>query len=181
MLRQFLLIAMFGAMSALAQKSRTEVVRATTPENDAKPNSSSVPEAIAVSANFERIVVLRFKYQADLLAGIEEMIRKEKISNAVVLSGIGSVRNYHIHQVSNRVFPSKNVFIKDATSPADIISINGYVLNGKPHVHLTMADEEKAFGGHLEAGTNVFTFAIMTLGVLPSGLDLSKLDDKTFR
>jgi predicted DNA-binding protein with PD1-like motif len=176
-----LLLTVLSTIPSWAQKSRTEVVRSTTPENDAKPNSASVPEALAVSANFERIVVMRFKYQADLLAGIEELVKKEKITNAVVLSGIGSVRNYHIHQVSNRTFPSKNVFIKDAQTPADIISINGYILNGKPHVHLTMADEEKAFGGHLEAGTNVFTFAILTLGVLPPGLDLTKLDDKTFR
>ena len=39
----------------------------------------------------------------------------------------------------------------------------------------------KAFGGHLEPGTRVFTFAVVTLGVLPDGLDLAKLDDKDYR
>ena len=37
------------------------------------------------------------------------------------------------------------------------------------------------FGGHLEPGTNVFTFAVVTLGVLPDNLDLSRLDDKDYR
>jgi hypothetical protein len=46
---------------------------------------------------------------------------------------------------------------------------------------MTMTNHEHAFGGHLEPQTNVFTFAIVTLGVLPDNLDLSKLDDKTYR
>jgi hypothetical protein len=36
-------------------------------------------------------------------------------------------------------------------------------------------------GGHLEPGTKVFTFAIVTVGVLADDLDLSKLDDKDYR
>jgi hypothetical protein len=46
---------------------------------------------------------------------------------------------------------------------------------------VTLANPEKAFGGHLEPGTSVFTFAIITLGVLDDGVDLSKVDDKTYR
>ena len=36
-----------------------------------------------------------------------QQIRREitKIKNAVILAGIGSVRNYHFHTVSNRDFP----------------------------------------------------------------------------
>ena len=83
--------------------------------------------------------------------------------------------------VSNRTFPSKNVFVKDPTAPADIVSMNGYVTNGKIHAHLTLANPDKAFGGHLEPGTEVFTFAIVTVGVLPDNPDLSRLDDKTYR
>ena len=36
-------------------------------------------------------------------------------------------------------------------------------------------------GGHLEYGTSVFTFAILTLGILPDDLDLTWVDDKTYR
>jgi hypothetical protein len=166
---------------ALAQRTTTEVTKATTPHDDSKPNSDAVPEVYAVSGRFERVVTLRFKYQADLLAGLEKMIKQEKIRNAVILSAIGSVRNYHIHTVSNRTFPSKNLFVKDPTTPADIIGMSGYVMDGRLHPHITLADAEKSFGGHLEPGTNVFTFAIVTLGVLPDNLDMKRLDDKTYR
>ena len=169
------------SLPAAAERSRTEVTKATTPAEDSKPNSDRVPEVYAVSGQFDRIVVLRFKYQADLLAGIEKMVKQQKIRNAVFLSGIGSVRNYQVHSVSNRTFPSKNIYVKDPSTPADIVSINGYVIDGRVHAHMTMTDSEKAFGGHLEPDTSVFTFAIVTLGVFGEGVDLSRVDDKTYR
>ncbi len=176
-----LLILLASAGMAAGQKTRTEVVKPTTPADDAKPNSDKVPEVYGISGQFQRILVLRFKYQADLLAGLERMVKEYKIRNAVILAGAGSLRSYHYHSVSNRTFPSKNIYIKDPAAPADIASMNGYIIDGRIHAHLTMTDEEKAFGGHLEAGTTVFTFAVVTVGVFADGVDLSRVDDKTYR
>src|SRR5262245_42705982 len=175
------LLAIAPAATLLAQQTRTEVTKATTPHDDAKPNSPTVPDVYAISGHFEQVLVLRFKYQTDLLAGLEKMVKEHQIRNAVILAGAGSVRNYHIHAVSNRTFPSKNIFIKDPTAPADIVSMNGYVIDGRVHAHMTMASAEGAFGGHVEPGTEVFTFAIVTVGVLGDDVDLSRVDDKTYR
>ncbi len=125
--------------------------------------------------------MLRFKYQVDLLAGIQDMVKQQGIKNAVILSAFGSVRGYQIHDVTNRTFPSKDTFVKDPTMPADIAGMSGFVMNGRVHPHITLATPEKAFGGHLEPGTTVFTFAVVTLGVLPDNLDVTKLDDKNYR
>ena len=113
--------------------------------------------------------------------GIERMVKQEKIHNAVILSGIGSVTGYQYHTVSNGTFPSKNIFVKNPTGPADITSVNGYIIDGRVHAHITFADPDKAFGGHLEAGTTVFTFAVVTVGVFKDGIDLSHIDDKGYR
>jgi len=59
--------------------------------------------------------------------------------------------------------------------------MSGVVMNGRVHPHITLANADKAFGGHLEAGTTVFTFAVITLGVLDDNLDLSRLDDWNYR
>jgi predicted DNA-binding protein with PD1-like motif len=180
MKNRILILAVAGVVCA--QQTRREIVNsAPTPEGDAKPNSDKVPDVYAISGRFERVVILRFKFDADLLAGIEKMVKQEKIRNAVILSAAGSVRGYQVHQVSNRTFPSKNMFVKDPTAPADLIGMNGYVIDGKIHAHVTLANPEKAFGGHLEPGTTVFTFAIVTLGVLDDSVDLRKVDDKTYR
>jgi hypothetical protein len=164
-----------------AQQTRTEVTKPTTPADDAKPNSDKVPEVYVISGQFQRVLVLRFKYQADLLAGLERMVKEHKIRNAVILAGIGALHSYHYHTVSNRTFPSKNILVKDPAAPADIASMNGYIIDGRVHAHLTMTDPDKAFGGHLEPGTTVFTFAVVTVGVFADGVDLSRVDDKTYR
>jgi uncharacterized protein len=165
----------------VAQRTVTEVTKPTTPADDSKANSDSVPDVYAISGQFDRVLVLRFKYQTDLLGGIEKMVKQHKIRNAVILAGAGSLRGYHVHSVSNRTFPSKNLYIKDPTAPADLVSMNGYIIDGKIHAHMTLTNEEKAFGGHLEAGSEVFTFAIVTVGVLKDGADLKRVDDKTYR
>jgi predicted DNA-binding protein with PD1-like motif len=170
-----------AAAPLAAQVKRTEVTKATTPENDAKGLSSAVPESIAVSAKIERAVIIRMKNQSDLLAELEKQIREQKVKNAVILAGAGSVISTQYHVVSNRSFPSKNMYVEDPAASADIVNLSGYVLNGRLHAHITFADADKAYGGHLEARTRVFTFAIVTLGVLPDGLDISRFDDKTLR
>jgi predicted DNA-binding protein with PD1-like motif len=180
--KTFIAVLMLALTAAVvAEETRTEVVNATTPAADARPNSPDVPDVFAIPGKFERIVILRFKYQADLLAGLERMVKEQKIQNAVILSAVGSVRGYHYHMVSNRTFPSKNVFVKNPEGSADIIGMSGYVIDGRLHPHITLADPNHAFGGHLEPGTTVFTFAAVTLGVLEPGIDLKVLDDKSYR
>jgi predicted DNA-binding protein with PD1-like motif len=82
--------------------------------------------------------------------------------------------------VSDRTMPSKNTFENNPTGPADLVSMNRYVIAGKIHAHVTLGTPEKAIAGHLEPGTPVFTFAIVTIGVT-SDADLSCADDKTYR
>jgi predicted DNA-binding protein with PD1-like motif len=167
-----------ACLSLPAQETRREVsLKSPSPTDDARPNSDRVPDVYALDANVQRIVVLRFKYGADLLAGLQKMVQTEKIRNALILSGFGSVRNYQVHQVRNREIPPKNVFVKDPTAPADIIGMSGVVVNGRIHPHITLAKADKAFGGHLEPDTTVFTFAVVTLGVLDDKVDLSRVDD----
>src|SRR5579871_1095480 len=180
MKKLLLLIVMAAAVSA--EESRREIVNPSpTPDGDTKSNSDKVPDVYPIHGHLNRVVIFRFKNDADLLAGMEKMIRQEKIKNAVILSAAGSLKGYQVHQVSNRDFPSKNVFVKDPTAPCDLIGMNGYVINGRIHAHMTLATPDKAFGGHLEPGSTVFTFAIVTLGVMEDSIDLTKIDDKTKR
>ena len=177
--KERVIIAAALACLAVAQETRHEITKNSP--GDRKPNSEQVPAVYAIPTQFERVLILRFKYKAELLGGLEQMVKENKIRNAVILAGAGSVRNFQVHQVSNRAFPSKNVFVNNPTGPADITSMNGYIMNGQIHAHITLAEPDKAFGGHLEPETTVFTFAAVTLGVLPDNLDLSRLADKDYR
>jgi predicted DNA-binding protein with PD1-like motif len=178
------LIALLLATGSLVctQETRKEIVTPSpNPADDRKQNSDKVPDVYAITGRFDRIVIFRFKYDADLLAGMKDMVVQQKIRNAVILSALGSVRGYQVHQVSNRSFPSKDTFVQNPAAPADIIGMNGYIIDGRVHAHMTLANPDKAFGGHLEPGTKVFTFAVVTVGVLNDGVDINRVDDKTYR
>jgi predicted DNA-binding protein with PD1-like motif len=182
-MKMLFVVALFSACMALpAQETRREVSHATgNPVIDSKPNSPNVPDVFAVSGHLERIVVLRFKFGTDLLAGLQKMVAQEKIKNAVILSAFGSVRGYQVHMVLNRDMPEKLLFVKNPTASADIIGMSGMVMNGRIHPHITLANGDKAFGGHLEPETTVFTFAVVTLGVLDDSIDMSRFDDSSYR
>lgn len=175
------LLVCLAALLTPAQQTKKEVTRPANPDEDARPNNNAVPDVYAISGQFERVVILRFKYNTDLLAGLQLMVKEQQIKNAVVLAGMGSVRNYQVHAVKSRNFPSTDLFVRNPTEPADIIGMNGYILNGRVHAHITLSTGDRAFGGHLEPNTNVFTFALVTLGVLAGDADFRRLDDQTFR
>ena len=175
------LVILFAALAAFASAQLTRHEETKPDPADAKSNDPKVADVVAIPSQFERVVILRFKYQTELLSALSRAVKENKIQNGVILSAFGSVRGYQVHQVSNRTLPSKNMFVKDPTGPADILGMSGYVLNGRLHPHISLANPDRAFGGHLEPGTEVFTFAVVTIGVLPDKLDLSRLDDKNWR
>jgi predicted DNA-binding protein with PD1-like motif len=137
------------------------------------------PMAYTINSSFSRIVVVRLKNGTDLLEGLQKAVEKENIKNAVILSGIGSLTDYHVHTVGNRTFPPKSVFMKDDV-PTDLLNVTGYIVDGRVHCHITFTTEKKALGGHLEPETKAFTFAIITLGVFEEGTSLDRVDDYTW-
>ena len=45
---------------------------------------------------------------------------------------------------------------------------------------MTLATPDKVIAGHMESGNEVYTYAIITIGVM-NGTKLDKIDDKTYR
>ncbi len=179
-MRMFILLVLIASMTFAQETRRTAINPSPNPADDAKPNSDQVPDVYAITGHFDRVVVLRLKYQTDLLAGLQKMVKQENIRNGVILSAMGSVRGYQVHQVSNRTLPSRDTYVKNPTEPADLVSMNGYVIDGRLHPHITLATPDKVIAGHLEPGTEVFTFAVVTIGVM-NDVDFRRLDDKTYR
>jgi uncharacterized protein len=166
--------------AALIATAHADSPKLTAPA-DAWAVTNAVPDVYALNGQFDRVVLLRFKTGADLLDGLERMVKEQNIRNGVILSAIGSVRSWHYHTISRPGAKSEDVYVKNPEVPADILSMNGYIVNGRVHPHFTLADLQRAFGGHLESGTTVHSFAVVTIGVLKDGIDLSRIDDKTYR
>jgi predicted DNA-binding protein with PD1-like motif len=147
----------------------------------ASATAQEVPPSVALETRFERVIIVRCKNGTDLLAELQKQTKAKKITNAVILGGFGSVTSSHYHVVDNATIPAKDAFVKDPAKPADILNMQGAILNGKVHAHLTLAGKGPAYGGHLEPDTKVFTFAIVTLGILPASDDIKRFDDQHWR
>jgi len=130
--------------------------------------------------SIKNLIFVRLNPGDDLLASLEEAAKKNGIKNAVILTGIGSACSHHFHVVGTRVNPPRNDFVKGEKA-SDIVNINGYIIEGRVHAHIVHSDTETAFGGHLEPGVEVLTFAILTLAEVDydfTGFDsIGKVED----
>jgi predicted DNA-binding protein with PD1-like motif len=156
------------------------LIGALFPPNILQAQNNSVPSVVISKLQFERILVVRLKNNVDLLEGIRKAVENDSIKNAVILTGIGSVTQYHVHSVKTTTFPTENIFLKEHGA-FDILNIGGYVFNGRVHAHITLCDLKKTIGGHLEPETIVYTFAIITIGVLPDSEKLENFDNWRWR
>lgn len=126
------------------------------------------------TSNLSRMIMIRADPGEDLLDALERAVADQGVENGTFVSGAGSLRSWHFHVVSSRELPPDNAFVNGDT-PVDIVAITGFVLGGRVHAHITMTDDKIAFGGHLEPGCEVLTFAMIALAETP-GQDLSTWD-----
>jgi len=174
-LTRLLSLAVIPAVSGCGQLGhRCPAEQAT--KQSALASDKPAPTVHTVASNFSKIIVVRLKVGTDLLDGLQKAVKQENIKNAVILSGVGSLTSYRVHVVDSTTFPVKEAF-PTAEGPQDLLNVNGYVIDGRVHAHVIFSDQTKAMGGHLEPGTNVYTFAIITLGILPDGANLARFDD----
>jgi predicted DNA-binding protein with PD1-like motif len=167
---------------ALPLPAAAQIVRHPATKEDARPNDPKVPDSYVLNGKFDRILVLRAKNKTDLLTEMEKQVKQQNIKNAVILSGIGSLRGWSVHNVASRDYPVADMFTKNPNQPVDLIAMQGYINNGVIHAHVIMAAGDKAantISGHLEKGSEVLTFAVVTLGILNT--DLGRVDDATYR
>ena len=128
----------------------------------------------------KNLCVIRLNNGDDVLLGITEAVKKLNIKNAIIIAGTGSTINHHFHLVASANFPPGDIFVK-ADKPSDILNVNGLIINGRPHVHITHVVKDLAYGGHLEEGVKVLTFMSITLAEVDFDLDqwdgLGRIED----
>src|SRR5205809_7806082 len=111
--------------------------------------AAEVPAVQTIQSPISRVIVVRLKNKTDILDGLKQAVAREKIKNAVFMSGFGSVTAYHTHVVTNTTFPPKDTFTK-RNGPLDLLNVSGMVIDGKVHAHITLSGTQTATGGHLE-------------------------------
>ena len=127
-----------------------------------------------LSGKIKAAHIIKLKTGEDLLGAIEQAVQQNGIQHATFVSAIGSLSSSHVHVVKTTNIPPGNIFMKE-DAPFDIVAVTGYVFAGRVHAHITLTDEKRTIGGHLEEGCRVLTFAIITMVEL-DGIDTTDLD-----
>jgi len=103
-------------------------------------------------------VVVRLDPGDKLLESIREVIAAEGISDGAVVSAFGTLSRCHLHVVTTTEFPATERFLV-YEEPLELVQVSGVIAGGVPHLHLTVSDGVRAFGGHLEEGNVVLYLA----------------------
>jgi predicted DNA-binding protein with PD1-like motif len=134
----------------------------------------------------------------DLLEGIEELAKREKIQSGVILSGIGALkkatfRNLRILPPDLKVEKHHRLYL-DLEQPMEIVSLTGWIAtreDGEPEIHAHFSastvtnDQVVTLGGHLTRGTITSVKVVVVVGVIDdtdmrAGIDprLNQIDVK---
>jgi len=121
-----------------------------------------------------RVIMVRINPGDDILLGLRQAVKQHSITNAVILTGFGSVRHSHFHVVMSNALPPAESYPKSA-QPLDVVAVGGLIIDGRVHAHIDFSDERNGFGGHLEEGCLALTFTVVALADLGE-VKLSKWD-----
>jgi len=109
-----------------------------------------------------RLFVVRLDTGEDVLESLRAAVAEAGIRHGAILTGAGSINGYHVHVVKTTNIPPGNIFFQ-GEGAFDVLSINGFIMDGRVHAHITFSDTDKAMGGHLEEGCRVLTFCVVVL------------------
>ncbi|HEV8643615.1 MAG TPA: PPC domain-containing DNA-binding protein [Methylomirabilota bacterium] len=131
---------------------------------------------IAPGARAGHIVVVRLAYGDLLLESLQEICRREKIRNGVILTGFGSLTDVSVTGVLGPEFPPRRFFNRRRPRGVEIIAMSGVIADHHVHCHIVLANRAGAFGGHLEAGCRILSLAEIAI-MRVDGIKLARLLD----
>jgi len=127
----------------------------------------------------DRVVMGKLRMDVDLLEGIEELVKQERIRTGVILSGIGALkkatfRNLKVLPPDLKVEKHHRLYL-ELEQPMEIVSLTGWIAtreDGEPEIHAhfsastVMNDQVVTLGGHLTPGTLTSVKAAIVIGVI---------------
>ena len=114
---------------------------------------------------YGRTVIIHLGKGEKLLESLTEEIKRLHLKNGIFLSAIGSLRKASLHVITSTDDWPVNQFIT-VEKPIELGAAQGLIINGEPHFHLVISEENSLYAGHMEPGCEVqylAEFAILEL------------------
>lgn len=126
-----------------------------------------------VSNQIGRTFVVKLVQGEDLLESIEKLIAEQKIENAVVVSGIATFDRSSLHMISTTDYPIQVYVDRKTDVPLEVVSVEGFICDGEPHLHCTISDRNQAYAGHLLHGCRILYLGELVIQEL-LGLNITR-------
>ena len=114
----------------------------------------------SATLNISRVHILRIDPGEDILSSVKYFLGETKIRQAIVLGGYGTLAAHCLHWVTHNRIPTENV-IASAEGGIEILGMSGLVVDGEPHIHVTLSTRQGAYGGHMEEGCKAYVICEM--------------------
>ena len=118
-------------------------------------------------------VTLRLRPKDDLKLKLEELVKRDGIKAACIITCVGSLDVAAIRFANlpeTTLLPGK----------LEIVSLTGTLAESGLHIHISVSDSSgKTTGGHLQEGSLIYTTAEIVLGILPD-VEFSRKTDPTY-
>lgn len=109
------------------------------------------------------IIIVGLQRDDLLFESLAEVARQADMHTGVVMTGIGSLQNAHIHTVVSNAYPPQEAYF-DLDGPLEIVQFGGIIANYQPHIHISLWDRQKRyFGGHLHEGCRILTLSEISI------------------
>jgi uncharacterized protein len=109
----------------------------------------------SMAFNVKRVHIVRIDPGEDVLCSLREFLQKASMRQGIVVGGYGTLAAHHLHWVTRNRIPSENIF-RRAEAGIEILGMSGLVVDGEPHIHVTLATPTGAYGGHMEEGCKAY-------------------------
>ncbi len=126
---------------------------------------------------FGRTLLIKLDRGERLLEGIQSVIKSENIKSAVVLSAVGTLERASFHRVKDTAkIPQEEMIMLEGAF--ELASLQGIILDGIPHLHMTITDHEQSYAAHLEPGSIVLYVAEILLVELFGFENIKRIKDE---
>ncbi|MCL2867435.1 MAG: DNA-binding protein [Clostridia bacterium] len=128
-----------------------------------------------VGSEYGRHVIMQLTKGELILESIQSEIQRLGIRCGIVTSGIGSASKVVYHRIGSTADNPDNEFLTVA-EPLEVGALQGVIVDGQAHLHITCCTREGTFAGHLEPGSE--TLYLMEISLIELvGADLTRKAD----
>lgn len=124
-----------------------------------------------------RTWMVSFRKGDYVIEGLRELLEKEGVDAALVLSGIGSLDICKMHTIVDTTLPIKERYLT-LGGAIELGCLQGSVAGGEPHLHVVVDDvqNDRQYIGHLEEGSRCLFRVELGLIVL-DGVKTARIHD----